>query len=64
MTIVRPKLQLSGEDGNIFFILSRARKAAMAAGWTNEQFMEFYNEAASGDYDHALRVCQKYFDVE
>lgn len=59
----KPKVKLIGEDGNAFAILTRARKAALKAGWTMEQVGKFSTEATSGNYDHLLAVVQKYFDV-
>ncbi len=60
----KPILQLSGQDGNVFFILGRARKIARRAEWSEEKIAKFTKEAQSGDYDHALQTCIKYFDVE
>lgn len=57
----KPKLKLSGEDGNVFSILGRAKRAADK--WTPEQWKAFYAFATAGDYDHALRACMRYFDV-
>ena len=59
----KPRLQLSGEDGNIFFILSRARKTARLAGWTTEQIDAMTKECESGDYDHALQTLMEHFEV-
>ena len=61
---MKPKLQLSGEDGNVFFIIGRARSIAKENGWSKEKIAEFMNDVTSGNYDHALQVCMKYFDVE
>ena len=60
----KPKLQLSGEDGNAFFIMGRARRAAKEAGWTNEKIEEYTKECQSGDYDHLMQTTMKYFEVE
>jgi len=60
----KPKLQLSGESDNAFAILGAAKKAARRADWTDEQFEEFKAEATSGDYDHLLQTCMKWFDVD
>lgn len=59
----KPRLQLSGEDGNVFFILGRAQRVAKKAEWSQDKWQEFYNDATSGNYDHALQTCMKYFDV-
>ena len=59
----RPKLKLTGRDGNAFFILGRARSAGNRAGWPESKWLEFEREATGGDYDHLLRTCTKWFDV-
>ena len=60
----KPKLELSGQDGNAFSILGRARRVARKAGWTDEEFSKFREEAMAGSYDHLLQTCDKYFEVE
>jgi hypothetical protein len=60
----KPVLKIIGEDGNAFNILGRALKAGRRAGWTDEQVKEFHGEATSGNYDHLLRTCMKYFEVK
>lgn len=59
----KPELKLVGEDGNVFFILGKAIKEARRAGWSAEKIDKFKKDATSGDYDHALQVCQEYFEV-
>lgn len=61
---VKPKLKLVGEDGNAFFILGKAQRAAKKAGWSKEQIDAFMEEAQSGDYNNLLSTCMEYFDVE
>lgn len=59
----KPELELSGQDGNAFFILGKAARAARRAGWSKEKIEKFQKEATSGDYDNVLQTCMKYFDV-
>ena len=56
-------LQLSGEDGNALSILGRARRMATEAGLSLEERDKFQQEALSGDYDHLLQTCMKWFAV-
>ena len=63
MEETKPILELSGQDGNAFFILGRARTVAREAGWSDEKWKEIMTEATSGDYDHLLQTMMKYFDV-
>jgi len=60
----KPKLKLVGEDGNVFNILGLALKAAKAANWKKEKIEKFKKEAMAGNYDQALQICMKYFDVD
>jgi len=59
----KPILKLTGQDGNAFSILGKARLVARKAGWDKERISEFMEKAMSGDYDHLLQTCMKYFDV-
>jgi len=59
----KPPLQLTDTDGNAFAVLGHARRAARAAGWSDEEWKEFQTEAQSGDYDNLLATCMKFFDV-
>jgi hypothetical protein len=63
MEKIKPELQLSGEDGNAFMIIARARSVARKAGWSEEEINQFIEEAKGGDYLHLLDVCEKYFEV-
>jgi len=56
------EVQLTGEDGNVFSILGRCKKASRGK-MTNEQFEEFSDELMSGDYNNALITVQEYFTV-
>ena len=58
------QVQLTGNDGNAFAILGNCQKAARQAGLTKDQIDEFVNEAMTGDYDHLLQTCMKYFEVD
>lgn len=53
-------VQLSGEDGNAFFIMGRVGAALRRAGIPKETINEFYDDAKSGDYDHLLQTCMRW----
>jgi len=57
------KVELVGRDGNAFAILGACQKAARRAGLSEEQINEWRTEAMSGDYDHLLQTCMRYFEV-
>jgi len=58
------KVQLTGQDGNAFAIIGRCRAEAKKTGLSREKLDEFFREATSGDYDHLLMVCMKWFDCK
>lgn len=57
-------VKLLGYDGNAFAILGKVRRHMRRAGLSDEQIHEFTDEATKGDYDHLLRTCMKYVNVE
>jgi hypothetical protein len=59
----KPELQLSGKDGNAFFILYRAMQTLEKAGYSKEDVKAYEAEATSGDYDNLLAVTMRWFDV-
>ena len=59
----KPFLKLSDADGNVFFIIARARRIAKKAGWPEAKIDEFTKEAERGNYDHAIKTCIEYFEV-
>ena len=60
----KPKVALSGRDGNAFVVLGACLRAAKKAGWTAEQVAAWRAEAEAGDYDHLLQTAMKHFEVE
>lgn len=59
----KPKLELTGQDGNAFCVLGKAGKAARKAEWSKEKTKKFMDEAMNGNYDHLLATCMEYFEV-
>lgn len=57
------KVQLTGKDGNAFFILGTVIRALRKAGATDAQVKEFNKEATAGDYNHLLRTCMEWVHV-
>jgi hypothetical protein len=56
----KPILKLTGENGNAFNLLAKARQVAKANNMNWEIIQE---EAMSGDYEFLLMTLHKYFDV-
>lgn len=52
-------VQLSGEDGNAFFIIGRTRAAMRKAGVSKDDVEAFIADAMSGDYHHVLNTVMK-----
>ena len=57
-------IQLTGEDGNAFAILAAVVKGLKKAGASSVEIDEFQQEAMSGDYNHLLRVCMRWVNVQ
>jgi len=57
------EVQLTGEDGNAFFIIGRVMRALKEVGATQAQVDEFMDEAMSGDYDHVLRTVNEWVHI-
>lgn len=60
---VKPKVQLTGTDGNAFAILGKVISALKGAGYSQEEVAEFKKEAMSGDYNHLLATAMDWVDV-
>ena len=60
--LIKPEVQLTGEDGNAFFIMGRVAKELRRAGNAPEIVEAFQTEAMSGDYDHVLQTAMAYAD--
>lgn len=60
---VKPDLRLVGEDGNAYYIMAAARKAARKAGLPPEECERLIAEMTGGDYNNLLSVAMKYFNV-
>ena len=56
-------VNLVGNDGNAMTILGNCTRSARMNGVPQEDIDQFFNEATSGDYDHLLQTCMKWFDV-
>ena len=56
------KVEIIGADGNVFNLLGICRRALSRAK-KMEYWDEFFKEATSGDYDHALATIAEYFEI-
>jgi len=64
--IIHPEItvRLVGVDSNAFAILGACRQSAKDAGLSKEEVATFVGEATSGDYNHLLSTCMRWFTVE
>ena len=59
----KPPCKLIDEDGNVFAIMGRVRRALQNDG-QSERADEFCEKATQGTYDDVLRLLSKYVEVE
>lgn len=57
------EVQLTGEDGNAFFIIGKVQKALRRAGAGADEIKAFVDEAMSGNYNNVLRTAMKWVKV-
>ena len=57
------EVQLTGEDGNAFFIIGRVMKALKRGGVEKAEVEAFSQEAMSGDYNNVLQTAMKWVSV-
>ena len=62
--IPKPKVQLSGKDGNPFQIIGRVTKALRKVGCPRPVVKDYRTKAMGGDYDNVLVTSMDFADVE
>lgn len=60
----KPVVQLIGNDGNIFSIMGRVRKALRDAGLKASAEVYTKRVMGCGSYDEALQITMEYVEVE
>ena len=60
----RPKMELLGQDGNIFAILGWASALLKQAGMKEQADEMFQRVTASGSYEQALNIISEYVETE
>ena len=61
----RPKVKLTGTDGNAFMIIGGCLRVLKAAKLYNEhEITEIREEFKSGDYNQVLQTAIKYCEVD
>lgn len=59
----KPRVRLSGTDGNAFSVISKVAAALRKAGYPNDDVKRFKAEAMAGNYDHVLSTAMQWADV-
>jgi hypothetical protein len=57
-------VQLTGTDGNAFALMGKVIEGIRSAGGTSQDVSAFQKEAMAGDYDHLLRTCMAWVNVQ
>lgn len=57
------EVKLVGTDGNAFALMAKVKRALQKAGVSTEEQSNFINEATSGDYNHLLKTCCEWVNV-
>ena len=57
-------VQLTGEDGNAFYILAKVTLALNKNKVSPDEIEKFLKEAKSGNYDNLLVTCMNWVTVE
>ena len=60
----KPKMELVGQDGNIFGILGRASRLLKQAGQIKQADEMFQRATSSGSYNEALCIISEYVETE
>jgi len=61
---VEIEIDLTGPDGNAFYILGAVNQALRSAGATKEQTTDFNNDATSSDYENLLEVVARWVNLD
>jgi hypothetical protein len=57
------EVQLTGKDGNAFFIIGTVRRALRRAGLSEDEVNAFSSEASSDNYDNVFMTCLRWVTV-
>lgn len=57
------EVELLGQDGNGFLIVSRVQRALRQAGVPADEVTAYVNEATDGDYDNLLAVTGQWITI-
>lgn len=58
------EVQITGDDGNAFVIMSKVRSALKSAGASESEISLYTQESTSGDYSNLLNVASQWVDIQ
>ena len=61
--VKKPKVELIGQDGNIYFIMAKCTKALTKSGQHEKGFELVARVQFAKSYDEALRIVMEYVDI-
>ena len=62
--MTKPKMNLLGEDGNIYAILGRASRLLRQNGQSTQAEQMYFRVTSSQSYDEALHIISEYVETE
>ena len=60
-TTKKPTIDLTGPDGNAYFLIGTAMNLMKQLDFTPEEADGVYKEMKSGDYEHLIKTFDHYF---
>jgi hypothetical protein len=57
-------VQLTGQDGNAFFIMASVQRALRRAGASQNEIGEYVSQATAGDYNQLLSATMEWVNVK
>lgn len=57
-------IELIGRDSNAMSILGNCTQTARLSGVPQEELDIFFEEATSGNHDHLIQTCMRWFNVK
>ncbi len=55
------EIDLTGPQGNAFFLIGTAKRFSSQLGQTKEEYKEIEADMTSADYEHLISVFEKHF---
>lgn len=59
----KPRVKLTGRDGNAFAVIAACKRASKEAGWDDARWDAVQKEMTSGSYDHLIKTALEHFEV-